>query len=224
MSTISKENYLKAIYQNLSLGVAATTSKLSNDLEVSNAAISDMAKKLSKEGLISYEKYKGMVLTKEGKKIALDVIRRHRLWEAFLAKVLGIPWGEVHNEAERLEHHSSEELINKIDEYLGYPDFDPHGDPIPRSNGNLPDAPKFIPLTKTKVGTAYKIARVNDKNTDLIRYFTKIGLKINGKLKVVDRLSFDDSLHVEINGRPFTFSEKIAANIFVNEYNPETEK
>ncbi|MFA3782539.1 metal-dependent transcriptional regulator [Melioribacteraceae bacterium 4301-Me] len=224
MPTISKENYLKAIYQSIALGETATTSKLSRELNVSDAAISDMAKKLSKEGLISYEKYKGVVLTKEGQKIALKVIRRHRLWELFLTKVLGIPWGEVHNEAERLEHHSSEELINKIDEYLGYPTFDPHGDPIPKSNGDLPSMPKFFPLTKTKVGTTYKVVRVDDKNTELIKYFSKIGLAINGKIKILERLSFDNSINIEMNNKFFTFSEKVASSIYVNEFINEKEK
>lgn len=133
MSTISKENYLKVIFnQNELVNDFVTTSQMAQELDVSNAAISDMAKKLSSEGLITYEKYKGMELTSKGEKMALKVIRRHRLWELFLMKILGLNWSEIHDEAENLEHHSSDFLIDKIDEYLGYPEFDPHGHPIPK--------------------------------------------------------------------------------------------
>ena len=141
MSTISTENYLKKIFNhNKAFGEKINAVKLAQELSVSNAAISDMAKKLSKHGLISYEKYKGIELTDKGEQMALNVIRRHRLWELFLIKVLDIPWSEVHEQAEVLEHHTSDKLIDRIDEFLGFPDFDPHGHPIPRKNGSLPDA------------------------------------------------------------------------------------
>lgn len=215
MSTISKENYLKAIFLHNHIGENASTSKVANKLSVSNAAISDMAKKLSQEGLISYEKYRGMELTAEGEKIALRVLRRHRLWESFLIKALGMSWNEVHDEAERLEHHSSDSLIDKIDEYLSFPDFDPHGEPIPKKNGTFPKIPKSISLSEVQVGNTYQIIRVNDQNTELMNYLTKNNLLLNSKLEVVDKLSFDNSVVVKVDNKKNSLSEKISKSIFV---------
>ena len=215
MPTISKENYLKAVYSSLEIDAGATTSALSQKLEVSNAAISDMAKKLSDEGLINYAKYRGMELTGEGKKIALKVIRRHRLWELFLIKVLGLSWSEVHDEAESLEHSTSEFLIDKIDDYLGNPKVDPHGDPIPKRNGTLPKLPELINMQQTEIGKKYRIGRVNDKSNDLMNYLTQIGIELSKEVKIVDKLSFDNSVIVEIDSVNHSLSEFVASNIFL---------
>ena len=215
MSTISKENYLKVIFLHNHLGESASTSKVANKLSVSNAAISEMAKKLSQEGLISYEKYRGMELTAEGEKIALRVLRRHRLWESFLIKALGMSWSEVHDEAERLEHHSSDSLIDKIDEYLSFPDFDPHGEPIPKKNGAFPKTLKSISLSEVQIGNTYQIVRVNDQNSELMNYLTKNNLLLNSKLEVIDKLSFDNSVVVKVDNKKNSLSEKISKSIFV---------
>ncbi len=216
MSTVSKENYLKVIFNhNHSSGENASTVKLAQELAVSNAAISDMAKKLSQEGLITYKKYKGMELTDEGEKIALNVIRRHRLWELFLIKVLDLSWSEVHDQAERLEHHTSEFLIDKIDEYLEYPEFDPHGHPIPRKNGTLPKSPKLMILAEAEQGIEYEIIQVDDRNNQLIDYLSKVGLVLNSKFKVIDKLEFDKSLTVKLNSNTIMISQKISESIFV---------
>jgi len=216
MPTISKENYLKTIYSHSNEdGKNASTSVLAEKLEVSNAAISDMAKKLSDQGLLTYARYKGVELTDEGEKIALQVIRRHRLWELFLIKVLRLEWSEVHAEAENLEHSTSSFLIDKIDEFLGYPQYDPHGDPIPQKNGAIPKLPEFIPLAETVTGGKYTVVRVNDRNKDLINYISKIGIKLDVKFTVIDKLSFDNSVIIKINGINHSLSEFVSQNLFV---------
>ncbi|MEW6196479.1 MAG: metal-dependent transcriptional regulator [Bacteroidota bacterium] len=216
MATISKENYLKTIFNyKANSGVNATTVKVAQDLSVSNAAISEMAKKLSEEGLISYKKYKGMELTSNGEKVALKVIRRHRLWELFLVKALGIGWNEVHGEAERLEHHTSEFLIDKIDEYLGFPDFDPHGHPIPKKNGTIPKTPKVILLSEAEKDNVYEFVRVDDRDSELINYLIRIGFLLNTELTVVDKLSFDNSVTISFNKKTLSMSNKLTKSIYV---------
>ncbi len=216
MATISKENYLKTIFNyKITRGENATTKKIANDLSVSNAAISDMAKKLADDGMISYEKYKGMELTAAGEKIALMVIRRHRLWELFLVKALGIGWNQVHDEAEKLEHHTSEFLIDKIDEYLGYPEFDPHGHPIPKKNGILPKSPKVILLSEAEKNVVYEFVRVDDRNSEVINYLIKVGLLLNTELTVVDKLAFDNSMTVSFDNKVLSLSKELTNSIYV---------
>ena len=220
MPTVSKENYLKAVYNRINeSGRGATTSSIAEKLEISNAAISDMAKKLSDQGLITYAKYRGMQLTSRGEKVALNVIRRHRLWELFLIDVLGLSWTEVHDEAENLEHHTSDFLIDKIDEFLGYPKLDPHGDPIPQKNGSLPKTPDVIELKEAEVGKKYMVGRVSDKNTELINYLSKIGIKLAKEIEIVDKLSFDNSVIIKIDSKHHTLSELVASNVFLERLN-----
>lgn len=216
MSTVSKENYLKAVFSHsFEDGRNANTSALAEKLEVSNAAISEMAKKLSDEGLLTYAKYKGVGLTGKGEKLALQVIRRHRLWELFLMEVLGLTWSEVHDEAENLEHSTSDFLIDKIDQFLGNPKFDPHGDPIPQKDGSIPKIPKYEALESAKIGERYLVARVNDSNNDLMNYISKIGIKLNKELTVVDKLNFDNSVIINIDGSNHSLSQFVAKNLFV---------
>lgn len=174
-----------------------------------------MAKKLADDGMISYEKYKGMELTAAGEKIALKVIRRHRLWELFLVKALGIGWNQVHDEAEKLEHYTSEFLIDKIDEYLGYPEFDPHGHPIPKKNGILPKSPKVILLSEAEKNVVYEFVRVDDRDSELINYLIKVGLLLNTELKVVDKLAFDNSITVSFDKKVLSLSKELTNSIYV---------
>ena len=216
MPTISKENYLKSIYSlNLTNEENVTTSQVAQKLEITNAATSEMARKLSEQGYLTYEKYKGVELTDKGKKVALQIIRRHRLWESFLMKVLGMSWSEVHDEAERLEHNTSEALINKIDEHLDFPEFDPHGHPIPNKNGEIPRVPKLVSLVNAEVGKKYKIFRVADDNKELIVYLTKLDLILYKEIKIVEKLSFDNSIIVQVNGSNHSLSEKVAEKVSV---------
>jgi len=220
MPTISKENYLKAVYSRVNeVGSGATTSALAEKLDISNAAISEMAKKLSEDGLITYAKYKGMELTGEGKKIALRVIRRHRLWELFLMKVLDLSWSEVHDEAENLEHSTSDYLIDKIDHYLGYPKFDPHGYPIPQKNGSIPKTPDLIELKNAITGMKYKVSRVNDANNEMMIYLTKIGMSLSKEIEVIEKLAFDNSVIIKVGSEKHSLSELVASNIFVERIN-----
>lgn len=217
MTTISKENYLKLIYGYNARGIAASTSQMAKELNVSNSAISDMAKKLSKEGLITYERYKGMKLTRRGEHEALKVLRKHRLWEMFLQSVLEIPWSKLHDEAERLEHHTSEYLIDKIDSYLGYPQFDPHGHPIPKKDGTIKGTDMLIPMHECIEGKKYKLKQVDDKDVDLIKYLTDIGLLLDTEFEFIDRIRYDNSIKISYGKKETILSEKAASNLLVKE-------
>lgn len=218
MATISKENYLKAIYS-----IAAknndvvSTSDLAKELEVSNAAISEMANKLSRQGFIEYEKYKGIKILEKGRAAAVNVIRKHRLWEIFLTKTIGLDWGEVHEEAERLEHCTTNFLIDKIDEYLNYPKADPHGEPVPNQKGIYRTDLNDFPMSECVPGKHYMISRVNDKNPELMKYLTQINISLNKIIRIEEKLSFDNSVIVSIDGDKHSLSEKLVDNIFLNE-------
>lgn len=218
MHSISKENYLKAVYHSMGAeGKQVATSTLADKLEVSNAATSEMARKLADAGLVDYARYKGVGLTESGKKIALQILRRHRLWELFLIEVLGMSWGEVHDEAERLEHCTSDALIDKIEEFLEFPQFDPHGSPIPDKNGELPLMPELFPLNESSVGHSYVISKVVDRSSELIHYITSIGINLNSKISVVDKLEFDESVRIKIGDEIHSLSKKVSEHIFVSE-------
>lgn len=216
MLTISKENYLKAIYKHREgENLPVPASYIADELQVSNAAISKMAKTLSGEGLLDYQKHKGVRLTDEGEKFALKVIRRHRLWELFLINVLGLTWAEVHDEAERLEHSTSEFLINKMDEYLGFPKFDPHGSPIPDKNGKVPELPAVLKMSLCIPGKTYRVARVQDGDSQLMRYLTRIGINLNTEIKILEKFSFDQSINIQMKGQNYLLSEKVVDRIWV---------
>ena len=215
MKNISKEDYLSTIYRhrNNEGGIKAT--QLAEQLEISNAAVTDMMKKLSRDGLVNYARYKGIKLSKQGESYARNMIRRHRIWELFLQRIVGMPWDKVHDEAEQLEHSSSDELVNRLEEILDYPQFDPHGDPIPDKNGMLPKQKKMIPLSMIKTGEMVEVVRVNDFDNDFLNYLSGIGIKLNKKLIIKNVLNFDKSMLIEIDGSEINISNTIAANIFV---------
>ncbi|MCP5063751.1 MAG: metal-dependent transcriptional regulator [Ignavibacteriae bacterium] len=216
MATISKENYLKAIYKLAEgNGKLVTSSELAIELDVSKAAISEMAKKLAVLGYINYQRYKGIKILLKGKKLALDIIRKHRLWELFLVNTLGLSWEEVHCEAEKLEHSTSQFLIDKIDEHLEFPQLDPHGEPIPSKNGNYRSVINDIPMQECEVGNVYRVARVNDRNKDLIKYLSQINIKLNKEIKILNKLEFDGSVIIEVGGISHSLSEKLVDNIFL---------
>ncbi len=222
MKSISQEDYIKSIYKMQSESKNSVPSgKLAVELGVSKAAVTDMTRKLAREGLINYQSYKGSFLTRKGEKKALDILRRHRLWELFLVKALNLNWSEVHKEAENLEHHASEFLINRIEKYLNFPEFDPHGDPIPDKNGKLPKTKKRIQLSKTKSGKDFVVCRVDDKNSELMDYLEKIGIGIGVKLKFVERLEFDNSVLLKIKRKEIVLSEQAAEKVFVAEVKDE---
>ena len=216
MQNISTENYLSEIYKLEQSDVKVKTNVIAKKLEISNAAVTDMLKKLFSNGWILYERYKNIELTKNGKEYAAQIVRRHRIWEIFLHQIVGLPWDKVHDEAHRLEHSSSDELVDKLEEMLDYPEFDPHGDPIPAKDGSIPKLKDSIPLSKVKVGATGKVIRVNDFDNDFLNYLSQIGLKLGKKITVKEKLNFDNSLLVKIDDKQINISNKLASNVFIN--------
>jgi DtxR family Mn-dependent transcriptional regulator len=215
MQNISKEDYLSIIYKNQDPGEAIKPNIIAEKLSVSNAAVTDMLKKLAKDGYVLYQKYKDIKLTKLGENYAKNIVRRHRIWEVFLTQIVGMPWGKVHDEANRLEHSSSDELINKLEEMLDFPEYDPHGDPIPSKEGKLPKLKKHRPLSELKEGKSAEVVRVNDFDEKFLVYISGIGIKLNENIKVVEKRDFDKSMEVIIKGKHWNISNKLAQNVFV---------
>jgi len=215
MKNISKENYLSTIYRHRNNEGGIKAKQLAEQLEISNAAVTDMMKRLSRDGLVNYTRYKGIKLTGQGETYAKNMVRRHRIWELFLQRIVGMPWDKVHDEAENLEHSSSDELVNRLEVILDFPQFDPHGDPIPDKNGMLPKQKKMISLSMIRTGEIVKVVRVNDFDNDFLIYLSGIGIKLDKKLIIKDVLNFDKSMLVEIDGNEINISNTIAANIFV---------
>ena len=214
MASEQIENYLKNIYKLQSNEGKVTTSSLSERLQVSPASVSEMIKKLAEEGSLTHTPYKGVELTEEGKKLALRIIRKHRLWEMFLAEVLHFGWDEIDQEAERFEHVMSDKMEDKIDEVLGHPLIDPHGDPIPTKEGKI----KYeigSPLSKANEGTTVRVLRVSDSNSEMLQYVSSIGISLNKNIFIKQKMSFDNSMLVMINSKEINISSTIAENIFV---------
>jgi DtxR family Mn-dependent transcriptional regulator len=216
MISLAEENYLKSIYH---LSQAGSKSVLTNELaEAMNtkaASVTDMIKKLSTKEFISYEKYYGVNLTAKGKAVALSVIRKHRLWETFLVEKLAFSWDEVHEVAEQLEHIQSKRLIEKLDEYLGFPKVDPHGDPIPDTKGKI-KALQQVMLATLKPGADSIIVAVKDSDSQLLKYLDKIGARPGKIIKVIEREEYDGSMEVSINNQRFFLSKEVSENILVN--------
>lgn len=212
-----EENYLKYIFQLSEINEKGVvkTNDLAYKLEHSAASVTDMLKKLSDKKLVQYKKYYGVSLTKSGLQIAIQVLRKHRLWETFLAKNLKFTWDKIHDIAEQLEHIQSDELVNRMDAYLGFPKFDPHGDPIPDKLGNM-QVPNVICLANAKLKRQYILANVNNDSTLFLKYLNKIQLQLNDKIKIIDKEEFDETIQLMINDkRPLTISKDAAQNMFV---------
>ena len=214
MPTSNIEDYLKQIYKLQSSEKRVTTSSLADRLSIAPASVTDMVKKLSEQGLLRHTPYRGVELTEKGRKHALRIVRRHRLWEVLLVELLHFSWDKIDNEAERLEHSTSEELERKIDEVLGYPKTDPHGDPIPTEDGELRES-TYKSLADIEPGETCKIIRVSDSSPEVLQYATKLGLSLKKKMVVVERVKFDGSLRVRVGSKECFVSEKLANNIFV---------
>ena len=215
----SEENYLKTIFHLQTKDDNVTTNELAERLQAKPASITDMMKKLKARKLVNYQPYRGFRLTTEGKKIALNIIRRHRLWEYFLSEKLKFNWDEVHDVAEQLEHVSSKKLIDKLDEFLGFPRFDPHGDPIPDIHGKI-ETSKQISLTELPLNKQAVVCKVGDQSSEMLELLAHKNISIGTKLEIKKRFEFDNSMEVKIKkqssiGLPFTISEQLAKNIFV---------
>ncbi len=215
MDNISQEDYLTAIFRNLDEAGEIKPNLLASKLEISNAAVTDMLRKLSRDGFVDYQKYKGIKLTGEGELYAKNMLRRHRIWEVFLHQTLGMPWDKVHDEAEKLEHSSSDEIINLLEEFLEYPEVDPHGYPIPDKNGKIKKSKTVVAITELTENDTAKVIRVNDDVKNLLSYVTKIGISLGKEIIVKDKLEYDGSVLMMIDRKEVNISNKIASNIFV---------
>ena len=215
MYSLAEENYLKAIYhleQENKSGVS--TNAIAEVMETKPSSVTDMIQRLADKELLDYIRYKGVLLTNHGKKVAANVIRRHRLWEVFLVDKLDFHWDQVHEIAEQLEHVQSEELITKLDAFLGHPDFDPHGDPIPDKHGNVKKTEKKLLSELDKNGKGVCVG-VKQSSSEFLQYLDKKKITIGTKIKVLGKEFFDGSMMVQVGRDQFFISKKIADNLYI---------
>jgi DtxR family Mn-dependent transcriptional regulator len=212
----SEENYIKAIYalsENTSESIS--TNLLAERMCTKASSVTDMLKKLSDKGLLTYQKYQGCGLTDIGRSMALSIVRKHRLWEVFLVDKLQFGWDEVHEIAEQLEHIQSVQLTNRLEEFLEFPKVDPHGDPIPNREGIFEVPTVRQTLASCEVGAVGSVMGVEDGSPEFLQYLNKIELKLGSEIEVIDKLSFDGSLVISIGNRTIQFSQLVATKIFV---------
>jgi DtxR family Mn-dependent transcriptional regulator len=215
----AEEDYVKAIFRLQQDNGQVGTNAVAQELKTKPASVTDMLKKLKQKRLLHYEPYQEFKLSQEGKKAALSIVRRHRLWEYFLVEKLHLGWDEVHDMAEQLEHVTSQRLIDKLDEYLGYPDTDPHGDPIPDANGKMKVSPR-ISLADLPLHTPAEVCSVGSQTTELLEMLRHLHIKIGTRLEIKRRFDFDGSLEIKIRNIPlFVVSQMMAQNLFVTHGN-----
>jgi DtxR family Mn-dependent transcriptional regulator len=213
--TLSEENYLKAIYHlTVVSNTDVSTNAIAETMETKASSVTDMLKKLAEKDLVNYVKYQGVSLTAPGKLAAKMIVRKHRLWEVFLVEKLDFSWDEVHDIAEQLEHIKSEKLINKLDDFLGNPTEDPHGDPIPNAKGEIFKIDKQL-LSELGENQKGICVGVKDTSSDFLKYLDKQGIALGSGIVVLSKESFDLSLKIRVNNFELTISNKIASNLFV---------
>lgn len=213
--TFSEENYLKTIYHlTTSLSTEISTNAIAEMMETKASSVTDMLKKLAEKDLVHYKKYQGVFLTPKGKLAAKMIVRKHRLWEVFLVEKLAFSWDEVHDIAEQLEHIKSEQLINRLDDFLGNPTEDPHGDPIPDANGQIIKIEKQL-LSELSENQTGMCVGVKDTSSEFLKYLDKQEIALGSKIQIVAKETFDLSLKIKVNGNELTISNKIASNLFV---------
>jgi len=217
MHTLSEENYLKSIYRlSLKEGEKITPTAIAEVLGNNAASVVDMIRKLSDKQLIEYDKKKGASLTSQGLKDAILIVRKHRLWEVFLLEKLGFRWDEIHDIAEELEHVSNETLADRLDKFLGFPEYDPHGDPIPKANGKVPKT-YSVTLADIQAGESCTVAAVRDTSSAFLQYLVKLNIGIGTQIQLLEKIDYDHSLVISINGTDkTTVSQKFGENILVN--------
>ena len=218
MNTKSEEDYLKCLYHLQQGKKNVSTNEIANYLSMKPSSVSDMLKKLAEKKCVNYLKYKGSSLTKKGKLIALSVIRKHRLWETFLVSKLGFSWSKVHNIAEQLEHVNSEELIDKLDHFLAYPQIDPHGDPIPQKNGTIAELNQKL-LSELKHGEEGIITGIKKGTPSLLNFLDQKNIKLGDQIQLISILEFDQSAEVIIHDKAINLSEKICSNLLIETLN-----
>ena len=213
--TYSEENYLKTIYHLTSIShFAISTNAIAEKMETKASSVTDMLKKLAEKDLINYIKYQGVSLTEKGQLAAKMIVRKHRLWECFLVEKLDFSWDEVHDIAEQLEHIKSEKLINKLDDFLGNPTEDPHGDPIPDANGRIVKIDKRL-LSELEKSQAGICVGVKDTSSDFLQYLDKQEIALGSQIQILEKESFDSSYRIRVGSREIMISNKIASNIYI---------
>lgn len=215
MLSRSIEDYIKAIYALEGEEEKASTKQIAQRLGVKMASVTGMIKHLASEGYVSHTPYYGVQMTERGRAVALGMIRRHRLIELFLSKTLGLSWDEVHNDAEVLEHVVSDRLIERMHEVLGFPEVDPHGSPIPRKDGSIPP-PRGVRLDEMTPGQRGRIAEVDDRDPEFLRYLTSLKLKIGTLIRVRERAPFNGPITLSAAGRPVAIGHEAGARIRVS--------
>jgi DtxR family Mn-dependent transcriptional regulator len=213
------EDFLKAVYMLQQEHDRVQTSALAETLEISAPSITEMAKKLAKANLVVHEPYRGIRLTPEGERVALEIVRHHRLLELFLVRALGYTWDEVHEEAERLEHAVSERLAERIAEYLGNPRYDPHGDPIPSAEGDV-HSRDLTPLAEWPHEQKGRVERLRDQSPDMLRYLAQKGLVVGAQVEVVTSDPFDGPLMLVVDGHDQVIGQNVAQYVLVAPYAP----
>lgn len=216
MPSTAEENYLKAIFKlSRRHNDPVSTNEIATMMQTTASSVTDMLKKLADKKLLEYEKYKGVRLTNKGDKIATNLVRRHRLWETFLVEKLNFNWDEVHDIAEELEHIESELLTERLESFLGFPKFDPHGDPIPDAQGNIPFHNPMV-LSDLKTGQTCQVIGVKDTSKDFLRYMDHIKIELGSTLKVKEIVSYDKSIKVQLDKKKeIQISHQVSRNLYI---------
>ncbi len=218
--TNTEENYLKAIFHLSSANNTAqnnlgtSTNNIATYLNLKPATITNMLQKLTEKKLISYKPYGKVTLTKAGQKVALNIIRKHRLWEVFLVNKLGFTWDNVHDIAEQLEHVNSEDLIDRLEAFLQYPIIDPHGDPIPNKEGTMVEQ-NYTSIIEAPINKKLKVVAVSDTNNDVLRYLAAIGILLGSEIIITEKIKAADIFIILINNKTISISATIAKSILV---------
>ena len=216
MNTFAEENYLKAILSlSIQSGELVSTNEIASEINTSAASVSDMLKKLQEKDLIIYTKYKGVSLNKKGEKIAVNILRKHRLWETFLVRKLDFNWDEVHDVAEQLEHIKSERLMDKLDSFLNFPKFDPHGEVIPTKDGEIPKTDR-ISLSEIEENNKGTVLGVTLDDSSFLQYLNKLEIQIGTEIEIFNRIDFDKSVNISINNKKQNISNQVAKHLLIN--------
>jgi DtxR family Mn-dependent transcriptional regulator len=215
MQSYTEENYLKIIYHLSAISNPVQTNAIAEGIQTKAASVTDMLKKLAEKELVDYVKYQGVTLTEKGKLTAINIVRKHRLWEVFLVDKLNFKWDEVHEVAEELEHVKSTLLVERLDEFLEFPKSDPHGDPIPDQHGNFADL-SFVKLSKLKTTEKGTITGVSEHSSLFLKHLEKLGLTLGKKIEILEIIDFDGSVELLIDNNKVNISREVAKHILIN--------
>ena len=215
MQSFTEENYLKIIYHLAEKTNNVQTNAIAAQMQTKPASVTDMIKKLAEKGFVDYIKYQGVTLTDKGRNAAIDIVRKHRLWEVFLVDKLDFKWDEVHDVAEELEHIKSTALVERLDEFLGFPKSDPHGDPIPDKNGRFAKT-QFTKLIDLKIGDNGTITGVSQHSSAFLKHLEKLGLALGKQIEVNDVTDFDGSVEILVAGKQINISREVAKHILIS--------